>query len=151
MEIKQIDLREINRAIGESPEKPIIILDPQGNSETFFKYKACLLCSDVSRDMQPSRLNSALTGSLLRGDNLVLSLAHDQTPWDYFDDTNFPASVLDIQKFKNEVLPQWEEEGDYLHVKPEFRFIVLYEAVALPDWITAANPSDWTVLEITYN
>jgi hypothetical protein len=65
--MRDIDLTELSDAIRYSDVSPMLILDPNGLSETYFKYAAHLIMTQFPEEMTEARLKLRFTFSVKSG------------------------------------------------------------------------------------
>ena len=136
--VKEIGVQQLLSALGETGKAPVLILDPSGVSETFFKYKSILVMAYNEREAIPSALKNRFMASVRTGGTLVLSIDEDKSPFDYFDADAFPEEVLDQSKLTEDFLSHFlESDDEWCSLHKDFRFVTLQKTHEIPDWAGA--------------
>ena len=132
--VQEVGLQQILAAIGETGYEPVLVLDPTGASETFFKYKAILVMAYNGPEAIPSALKARFTASVRTGGTLVFSINEDKSPWDYFDPEAFPEEILDRSKLTEDFLNKFQEADEWCRLHDKFKFVVLQKTHEIPAW-----------------
>jgi hypothetical protein len=140
---KEISLTALMNTISEVADRPILLLDEQGNSETFFKYRSCsLLYAAIPSDMTPEKLRRSFKHCVRTGDFLVFVI-EDESPYTFFDPECFPVEVMEYANLTMEFLSRYDDENvtnidhttfKYIKVHDEFRVVFLVKSADPPAW-----------------
>ena len=84
--------------------------------------------------MNDNRKLQTFRHSVQKGDKLVVSIASDAAPFEYFDPENFPEEMLDRSRLTSGFLEKWDREQDIMYLGENFRFIVLMKTDEVPQW-----------------
>ena len=123
--VQEIALQQLMSSLAETGKAPVLVLDPSGASETFFKYKAILVMAYNEREAMPNALRSQFLAAVKRGDTLVLSINEDKSPFDYFDRDAFPEELLDQTKLTEDFLNHFCETDHWAQLHKNFKFVVM--------------------------
>lgn len=144
--VQEVSLQQLLSALSETGKAPVLVLDPSGASETFFKYKAILVMAYNEREAIPSALKNRFMASVRSGVTLVLSIDEDKSPFDYFDRDSFPEEILDQSKLTEEFLEHYTDTDTWCMLHKNFKFVVLQKSHEVPDWAEAFD-----IIKITVN
>jgi hypothetical protein len=145
MDIRTIVLTELDSAVAESGGKPVLLLDPEGNSEMFYKYKGSLIMTYVPNEANDGTLRAKFKWSVDKGDTLVLSMLDSDEPSKYFKPDIFPQEMLNRELLTDEFLQTWSDAStEYIHLHADFRFVALYKMQDPPSFVD----DSWYVIKI---
>ena len=117
--------------------KPILVLDPQGQSEIFFKYKASLIMAYLPGECESTNWLQKFKYCVSRGDTCVLSIATDAEPYKYFNPETFPVEMMEKDKLTYDFLKKYYPDQDDplpCSCNKDYKFVVLQQTHEIPEW-----------------
>ena len=135
---KEVPLTGILDAIEEAVTtewKPILVLDPEGQSEIFFKYKASLIMAYLPGEVTANFMDGKFKHSVTRGDTCVLSIDSNDEPFHYFNPENFPSEMLEKEKLTYDFLKTYITDSNVpCSCHKDYKFVVLQKTHDIPEW-----------------
>ena len=132
------------------PWKPVLILDVDGNSETFFKYKGNLTMTYLPGEVAATNWLQKFKYCVSRGDTCVLSIGQDEDPNIYHTVENFPIEMQNKDALTYDFLKKyWPDSDDPLpcSCNKDYKFVVVMKVAEPPAWV-GYQPDHWHVIKI---
>jgi hypothetical protein len=131
--IRTISLNQLIDAVDSNLPAGTIILDPSGNSITFYKYKGTLVERDSLEFNQP-RLRSAINHSVKNGSTLAIKIHAEDDISSFITRETISPELFNRAKITNQVLDTYQaNRDDFVILHNDFRFVFIVKSNVIPN------------------
>jgi len=127
---------KLQEALDASQPVATLVLDPSGNSLTFFSYKAVLADSELGAgEISPEAIKEKVKYAIRREDTLAIHLTNAYTLQEVFHPSALSQRFLVKSEVTDEDLDMyWESAYDTYRSLQNFKFVVVVKSHEIPAW-----------------
>ena len=130
--MSEIQLTQLVAAVDTNVPSGSLIIDPAGNTVTFYKYKGTLASADML-EITPESIRRKFKYSASRGSTLALKLQVDTDLSEILQPDVLPNEAFNKERLTDEILDGFKDHPhDHMVVQDKYRLVFIIENEEIP-------------------